>query len=80
MGLFKEIGSYEEVDAIDIMTDARHGWRKNATDSSVVAIGENTHKVLQCVHITKIDGIVTQRHETKGTEKIYQYFLVKTYP
>jgi hypothetical protein len=25
---------------IDIMTDARHGWHKNAKDTSVVAIGE----------------------------------------
>ena len=75
--LCEEIGSYEEVDGIDIMTDARHGWRKNAKDTSVVAIGENTHKVLQCVHITKTDDIVSQRHEAKGTEKIYQYFTDK---
>ena len=38
--LHEEIGSYEDVDGIDIMTDARHGWRKNAKDSSAVAIGE----------------------------------------
>ena len=59
------------------MTDARHGWRKNAKDSSVVAIGEKNRKVLQCVHITKQDDIVSQRHEAKGTEKIYQYFTEK---
>ena len=59
------------------MTDARHGWRKNAKDSSVVAIGEKTHKVLQCVHITKQDDIVPQKNEAKGTEKIYQYFTEK---
>ena len=61
--LHEEIGSYEDVDGIDIMTDARHGWRKNEKDTSVVAIGEKSHKVLQCVHITKQDDIVSQRHE-----------------
>ena len=30
----------KEEDGIEIMTDARHGWRKNAKDTSVVAIGE----------------------------------------
>jgi hypothetical protein len=44
------------------MTDARHGWRKNAKDTSVVAIGEKTHKVLKCEHVTKTDDLVTQRH------------------
>ena len=39
-----EIGSYEDLDGIDIMTDARHGWRKNAKDSSVVALGEKLIK------------------------------------
>ena len=55
------------------MTDARHGWRKNAKDTSVVAIGEKTHKVLSCEHVTKTDDTVTQRHERFGTEKIYQH-------
>ena len=72
--LFEEIGSYEEVDGIDIMTDARHSSQKNTEDTSADAIGENTHKVSQCVHIRKNDDIVSQRHEAKGTEKIYQYF------
>ena len=48
-----EISSYEELDGINIMTDARHGWRKNSKDTSVVALGEQTHKVMECVHITK---------------------------
>ena len=37
--LHEEIGSYESLDGINIITDARHGWRKNAKDSSIVAIG-----------------------------------------
>ncbi|XP_071078631.1 nephrin-like [Haliotis cracherodii] len=38
MALLEEVAGYEDLDGIDIMTDARHGWRKNAKDSSVVAI------------------------------------------
>lgn len=73
--LLEEIGSYEDerLGSIDIMTDARHGWRKNAKDTSVVAIGDETHKVLSCQHITKADDIVSQRHEKVGTERIYNY-------
>ena len=61
--LHLEIGSYEELDGIDIMTDACHGWRKNAKNSCMVAIGDILHKVLQCIHITKADNMVSQRHE-----------------
>ena len=75
--LHLEIGSYEDLDGIDIMTDARHGWRRNAKDSSIVAIGNKSHKVLQCVHITKADDMVSQRHELKGTERIYEHFESK---
>ncbi|CAG2196053.1 unnamed protein product [Mytilus edulis] len=71
--LMEEVGMYEDLTSIDIMTDARHGWRKNAKDSSVVAIGEKMHKVLKCEHITKADDFVSQRHEKLGTQRIYQY-------
>ncbi|CAG2235932.1 unnamed protein product [Mytilus edulis] len=64
---------YDELTGINIMTDARHGWRKNAKDSSVVAIGEKIHKVLKCEHITKSDDSVSQRHEKLGTQRIYHY-------
>ena len=40
-------------DGITIFTDARHDWRKNAKDTSVVVIGDKTHSVLQHVHVTK---------------------------
>lgn len=43
--LWGEVGC-EEDDGITIMTDARHGWRKHAKDSSIVAIGEKTHLVI----------------------------------
>lgn len=70
--LLEEIGMYEDLDGIDIITDARHGWRKNAKDTSVVAVGEKSHKILNCVHITTADDPETQRHEKIGTEKIYR--------
>lgn len=41
----EEIGLYQELEGIEIMTDARHGWRKNAKDTSDVAIEEKSHKV-----------------------------------
>jgi hypothetical protein len=81
--LVEEVASYgenNEVEGrkmIDIATDARHGWRKNAKDTSVVAIGDNSHKVLQCVHVTKEMDHVSQRHEKLGTEKIYMFLETK---
>ena len=53
-----EIASYEELDGINIMADTRHGWRKNSKDTSVLALGEQTHKVMNCVHITKLQDNV----------------------
>lgn len=72
--ILEEVGLYENLDGIDIITDARHGWRKNAQDTSVVAIGERSHKVLNCAHVTKAEDPVSQRHETIGTRKIYEDF------
>jgi hypothetical protein len=37
-----------------------------------VALGEQTHKVMGCVHITKSQDKVAQRHERLGTPKIYE--------
>ncbi|CAC5410086.1 unnamed protein product [Mytilus coruscus] len=57
------------------MSDARHGWRKK--DTSVVAIGEKTHKVLKSEHVTKAHDIVSQCHEKVGIVRIYQYMKDK---
>ncbi|CAC5400512.1 MRC [Mytilus coruscus] len=75
--LLEEIASYEDLDSIDIMSDAHHGWRKNAKDTSVVAIGEKTHKVLNCEHVTKAHDIVSQGHEKVETVRVYQYMKDK---
>ena len=74
MALWGEVGCQnEDEDGISIMTDARHGWRKNAKESSVVAIGEKTHRVIKCENVTKQDDLVSQRHEQIGTERIYNH-------
>lgn len=78
--LMLEMGHYdydEEWSGINILTDARHGWRKNAKDTSVVTIGERSHQVLLHTHVTKADDHCTQRHEKLGTEKAYDYFEEK---
>ena len=67
-----ERASYEELNGINIMTDARHGWRKNSKDTSVVTLGEQTHKAMDCVHITKSQDKVCQRYERLGTQNIYE--------
>ena len=57
---------------MDCETDARHGWRKNAKDTGVEALGCRTHKVIRHEHVTKNEDPVTQRHELIGTKRIYQ--------
>ena len=71
MALWEEVGCGDE-DGISIMTDAHHGWRKKAKDSSIVAIGEKTHRVIKCEHVTKKDDPVSQRHEKNGNWKNLQ--------
>ena len=38
--LYEDMGMYEDVDGINIITDARHGWRKNSNDTSVVSTSQ----------------------------------------
>ena len=59
---------------IDIVTDARHGTRKNSMHTDVVCLGARTHKVLRVETIRKLDCPSTQKHELIGTERIYSYF------
>ncbi|CAC5379039.1 unnamed protein product [Mytilus coruscus] len=72
IALLQEIASYEELDSkIDIMSDARQGWRKNAYKCCLH--WRKTHKVISCEHVTKTMDPVSQRHERLGTEKIFNY-------
>lgn len=76
LALLQEIASYENLESeIDIMTDARHGWRKNTKDSSIVCLGQQSHKVLE--HVTKSMDPVSQRHERIGTEQVYDFLHSK---
>lgn len=73
--LLEEIGSsLEEDGAISILTDARHGCRRNSKDTNVVCIGSSSHKVIREEHVTKTDDQCSQRHELIGTKRLYQYF------
>jgi len=58
--------------ALDILTDARHGWRKNARQSDIVCISAHSNKVIKYEVVTSQDDPVAQRHERLGTERIYQ--------
>ena len=59
---------------INIMSDARHGTRRNAAQSDVIALGTITHKVVGAITITRADDPVSQRHELLGSKKLYEHF------
>ena len=82
MALLQEMACYdmradeedqEEWQGIDVISDARHGHRRNAKDTSVVVLGERTKKVLGHFHITKALDPCTQRHEKIGVTQFYEY-------
>lgn len=74
LAIKSEIQSNAGEEFIDILTDARHGTRKNSYHTDVVCIGANTHRVLKTVHVTKKDSQSSQKHELIGTQKLYDYF------
>lgn len=55
---------------ISILSDARHGWRKNAKQSDIVALGMDTHKVVGAITVTHDDDPVSQRHELIGAKRL----------
>lgn len=71
MKLALEEETSHESGIIDILTDARHGWRKNSKHTDVVCLGNLTKKVLDIETITHQDDPIAQRHEKIGTERIY---------
>ena len=59
--LRQEIASTEDLmQGIEIMTDARHGTRKNAKDTDVICLGGLSHKCLWNGLITRAVDPVTQ--------------------
>lgn len=72
--LMMEVGLYERMhEGIDIVTDARHGTRKNSMFTDVVCLGAITHKCLRVETVSKVDCPSAQKHELIGTERIYDY-------
>ena len=61
-----------DMNGIDIITDARHGTRKNSAFSDVVALGGTTHKVVSIQTVSKKDDPCSQRHELIGVKNIYK--------
>ncbi len=60
---------------VDVMSDARHGCRKNSFHSDIVTLGQRTHKVVNYQHVTKDDERSSQKHEAYGTKKMYADML-----
>jgi hypothetical protein len=64
-------------EGICIISDARHGCRKNSYHSDVMALGHLTHRVLAHAQVTKQDERSSQKHEVFGTKKLYECFQQK---
>ncbi|KAK3086820.1 hypothetical protein FSP39_023965 [Pinctada imbricata] len=73
-GILQSEENGEEFQGINILTDARHGWRRNAAQSDIVALGQSLHRVVGLVTITRADEPVSQRHEMVGVKKLYEHF------
>lgn len=58
---------------IDMISDARHGWRKNSRQTDVVCIGYTSHQVITDEIVTSADDPCAQRHEKLGTTRIYEH-------
>ena len=64
----------DNYEGINIMSDARHGTRRNAAQSDIIALGGISHKVVGAETITRDDDPVSQRHELLGSKKLYEHF------
>jgi hypothetical protein len=56
-------------DGINIMSDARHSWRKNAKFTDVAFLGDLIHMVITLETVTRTDHPSSQRHELIGDKK-----------
>ena len=55
-----------------MLTDAKHGWRKNSRQTDVNCLGSKTKIVLHIkVVVTKDNDPVAQCHEQLETQEIY---------
>ena len=60
---------YPEMDGINILTDVRHGTRRNSRYKDVVCIGAESHRVLRVETVTRADVPCAQKYELLGTKK-----------
>ena len=58
-----------EFEGTGIITDACHGWRKNAAQSDIVTLDNITHKVVHTQPVTRSDEPISQRHGLVGVKK-----------
>ena len=72
--LYQEIQSCDESNSVDIITDARHGTRRNSKFTDVVCVGYKTEKVIGSKVVSRSEDPCTQRHELIGTKSIYKTF------
>ncbi|XP_070190600.1 uncharacterized protein [Littorina saxatilis] len=70
--LLEELVLYED-GGISILTDARHGTRKNSRYSDIVCLGAQSHKVLHVSVVSRTDEPCAQKHELIGTKRVYDY-------
>ena len=57
------------MDGINILTDAHHATRKNSKYTDAICLG----KVLHYETVTRGDDLCAQRHESLGTQRIYDH-------
>ena len=75
--LSEELAKTGDNNRIDIMADARHPCRTNSHRTDVPALGQLSHKVVAYAHVTRNEDPATQRHETLGVKKLFNYFREK---
>lgn len=66
-----------EFQGIDIITDARHGTRKNSAYSDIIALGGVTHRVVSAKTVSREEERISQRHELVGVKRMYKEFQSK---
>ena len=71
--LYEEIVSYLEMDGINILTDARHGMRRNSMYTDIVCIGAKSHRLLRFETLTRSDEPCAQKQELRVTQIICEY-------
>ena len=59
---------------VEVLTDACHGWSKNATQTGVICLGNKSKKVKSFSLVTAVDDACPRRHETVGAKRIYTAF------